>query len=107
MSNRSVDDLIKQLERLHVEETRVLQALARARASEGGTTNNASDADSFRVGDRVKITNHVRPPFGRPAIAHNQFGTVKKVTAKRVHILSDGGFTVQRHPNNVNHVSNA
>ena len=83
---QTVDELLQHLERLRIEEDQVLRQLLAARAREtADAATNESDGTStreFRVGDRVRITNDIRRPLGRPTNEGDRVGTVTKVTRK-------------------------
>ena len=112
MSNEpdSVDDLIRRIERLRIEETAPLRRLVQARAAE--TRGNPQQANQqadrtgaaqFRVGDRVRITNEVRALFGRRVTPADRVGTVCRITEQRVHMRTDSGNTTTRAPHNIRH----
>ena len=109
MSTDNVDDLIKQLEEIKLQETTVLRRLVIARASEvrAASTQEPSQpgsepaTSSFRIGDQVEITNRVNKPFGRNADINDRKGAVIKLTKHRVFIRTVNGGTTNRAPQNL------
>ena len=105
MSDDSIDALIQQLEGLRLAEQEILQRLVEARARE--TRGRAEPAAvptgtvAFRVGDRVEITNQVRLPFGRTPGPGDRRGTVTKITAQRVSLVTANGSRTNRAPHNL------
>ena len=98
----TVDELIQQLARVHIEEARIVEELQRARARETrrarvaaaiGIPNRVTTSD-FHTGQRVRISN------ARDERNQSQ-GTVTRVTASRVHIRTDDGDVVLRAPQNL------
>ena len=102
---QSVDELLQRLERLHIEEEQVLRELvaARARETADAAPNNSEGTTTreFRVGDRVRITNAIRSPLGRPANEGDRVGTVTKVTRKWVFLVTGNGGSTNRAPSNL------
>lgn len=90
----TVDQLIENLQDLRIVEADLLQRLVVARANEPRVAvageSTRTGAALFRIGDRVKITNKIRSPFGRNANPGDRSGAVIKITPKRVFILTDG-----------------
>ena len=110
MSGRVIDDLIEQLELLRVHESRIIQKIVDERARETRSTDTASNnhsgvaeprTRSFRIGDRVSITNAVRKPFGRKTDRGDREGVVTKITAQRVFLKTDNGSTTNRVAHNL------
>ena len=102
---QSIDELLQRLERLRIEEDQVLRQLLAARAREtADAASNETDGTStreFRIGDRVRITNAIRSPLGRPANEGDRVGTVTKVTRKRVFLVTGNGGSTNRAPTNL------
>ena len=70
----SVEDLLTELERLRIEEDRIIQRIAEL--------SGENTQSRFKVGDRVRITNGI-PEYRGP---DDRIGTVTRVTPKRVHL---------------------
>ena len=107
MSTETVDDLIKQLKDIRIQENEVLERLYRARQRETGNHGEQSDGEQsggFKKGDRVTITNKIRTPFGRRANTGDRNSTVLYVNTDnnttvdniRIHIRTDNGSTTWR-----------
>jgi hypothetical protein len=105
MSNESVDDLIRQLEALRIQEVSVLQRLvtareretrARTRSSQGTRPTAYPEGEAFRIGDRVQITNRIRVPFGRTVTINDRRATVTSITPTRVYFLTNNGNSTWR-----------
>jgi len=108
MSEDSVDQLIRELEGLRVQEQAILRRLVAARARETRNpetrrshTRDGTQVAGFRIGDRVRITNEVRSPIGRRVNSRDRTGTVTKITRKRVFIQTDNGGSMNRAPTNL------
>ena len=84
----SVEDLLTELERLRIEEDRIIRRIAEL---------NGSTQSRFKTGDRVRITNSIREYRG----PDDRIGTVTRVTPKRVHIRTDSGRHTNRAPKNL------
>ena len=94
----TVDELIQQLERVHIEEARIVEQIKQERLREGRRTPVAVaigvplagvTTNGFRIGQRVRV-NNVRDERN-----HLQ-GTVTKVTDTRVYLRTDNGYTTWR-----------
>jgi len=103
MSREDIDELLERLRRVRIQEEDLIERIVAARARETETTSG-TQARSFKIGDRVKITNRIKY-FGRAQNAGDENGTVTKITAKRVHILTDNGILTNRDPKNLRHLS--
>jgi hypothetical protein len=85
----SINQLIEQLKRIRIQEARLIDQIERAarRTERGrGTTHVEDDYELptlFRVGDRITITNWVKP--GLPT------GVVTRLVGERVYVTTDDG----------------
>jgi hypothetical protein len=109
MAEDSVDELILQLERLRVQEDALLRQIVQARARESqerqeNSTGADSEAASYRIGDRVRVTNQSRGILGRQATERDRVGTVIKITKKRVFLRTDNGTSTNRAPENLRRI---
>ena len=109
MAEESVDELIRQLETLRIQEDTLLRQIiqARARESQQGQGTNGADREAARyyIGDRVQITNPTRGLIGRPVTDRDRVGTVTKITRKRVFLQTDNGVNTNRAPENLQRLS--
>jgi hypothetical protein len=109
MAEESVDELIRQLETLRVQEDTLLQQIiqARARESQQGHGRNGADREAARyyIGDRVRITNPSHSLISRPVTDIDWVGTVTKITRKRVFLQTDNGVNTNRAPENLQRLS--
>ena len=105
MQGESVDDVIRQLQALRLQEDRLLRCLVEAREREAQSAASPPNTGTaaFRIGERVRITNIVKNPFGRPATDRDRVGTVTKITKKRVFLITDSGTVTNRSPSNLQH----
>jgi len=106
----NVDDLIRQLRDLEIQQAALVRRLSAARTRERA----ARDAKTARVphtnfciGDRVEITNGMKGLFGRSVTINDRRGTVTKLTSQHVIIQTFNGATVYRAPANVRRISEA
>jgi hypothetical protein len=94
-----VDELIKQLNTLHLQETRILGQLAEARRRE----ENRAQEDTprhpleFRVGDRVALKTARFPYNGHL----DRRAVVNTVTGDKIHITTLNGRETWRAPKNL------
>jgi len=106
----NVDDLIRQLRDLEIQQATLVRRLAaartRERAAREAETAHVPRAN-FCIGDRVKITNEVKSLFGRSININDRRGTVTKLTAQCVVIQTFNRATVYRAPANVRRISKA
>jgi len=109
MPTESVDELITELEKLKVQEASVVARLKQARERERRNSSSAGATEGneevFRVGDRVRITNRINPPLSRFGRNYrlDRLGTVTRVTATRVYLITDSGWETWRAHKNVAH----
>ena len=113
MQNKTVEELIEELQWLRIQETTVIAELReanRARNATQGEREKNVDVDQaaaeFRLsrGDRVRIKNRVRKPAtAGPTWNENkeQLATVKRITIDQIHIVIDNGTKTWRAPNNL------
>lgn len=94
----SIESLISQLEELHFREKRILAAIKSRTAAAGQATGGQSRA--INLEDRVRITNRVIIR-GRETTPRDLVGRVVKITAHRIHILTDSSHYIERSPRNV------
>ena len=102
MSDDSVDSLIRQLERLRLQEALVLQNLIAARQRETSATNSP-EREAFRVGGRVTV-NNPKPRLGRAVNTNDTRAVISKVTASRIYFKTLNGTTTWRARNNLTNV---
>jgi hypothetical protein len=108
MAEESVDELIRQLEMLRIQEDTLLRQIIQARAREsqqGHSTNGAREAARYYIGDCVRITNPTRGLIGRPVTDRDRVGTVTKITRKRVFLQTDNGINTNHAPENLQRLS--
>jgi hypothetical protein len=110
MAKESVNELIRQLEMLRVQEDTLLRQIiqARARESQQGHGTNGADREAARyyIGDCVRITNPTRGLIGRPVTDRDWVGTVTNITRKRVFLQTDNGInSTNRAPENLQWLS--
>jgi hypothetical protein len=114
MSNKSVDELLNQLEAIRIEETNILQRLIAARAREtrareretwaryqGTRTQPDTETKTFIVGGRVQIINNVRLAFGRSATINDKRAIITKITPTRIYFRTVNGTTTWRARSNL------
>ena len=99
MSDDSVDSLIRQLERVRLQEALVLQRLIAARQREHSEFNQP-EREAFRIGGRVNI-NYPKPRIGRSISKNNTRAIISKVTASRVYYKTLNGTSTWRSKNNL------
>jgi hypothetical protein len=109
MAEESVDELIRQLEMLRIQEDTLLRQIIQARAREsqqGQGTNGANrEAARYYIGDHVRITKPTRGLIGKPETDRDRVGTVTKITRKRVFLQTDNGINTNRVPENLQRLS--
>jgi hypothetical protein len=109
MAEESVDELIRQLETLRIQEDTLLWQIIQARARESqqghGTDGTNRRAARYYIGDHVQITNPTRGLIGRPVTNRDRVGTVTKITRKRVFLQTDSGINTNRAPENLQRLS--
>jgi hypothetical protein len=104
----SLDELVNELQHLRIRQVEVLnriQRLNKLHAAEGVSVARVQ-ANGFRVGDRVRITNKVKKPAAWPrerTWSESEFrsATVTKVMRLQIHFVSVNGITTWRAPNNL------
>jgi hypothetical protein len=110
MSGSNVDDLIQELESLRIQEQDILRRLVTSRTLERNRVPenqpNSNTTTSFRIGDRVQITNNVRASFGQPPNDKDRLCVVTKITAQRVYIRTRNGLSTWRLPTNLRFIDN-
>jgi hypothetical protein len=99
MSDDSVDSLIRQLERLRLQEALVLQRLIAARQRETAEINQP-EREAFRIGGRVTI-NNPKPRIGRFLNDNDTRAIITKLTTTRVYYRTLNGITTWRSRNNL------
>lgn len=96
----TVNELIIELEELQIQESHIIQAIKSALEQRKEKTT-----DIFQVGDRVRITNFVRPPITRRGTNHSteadQTATITKVEKDRISFTTDSGIATWRKPTNI------
>jgi transcription antitermination factor NusG len=110
MPTESVDQLIEQLKNLKVQENVVLEKLSRAREQEkeAQNRNRTPRNTTYKVGDRVRITNGVTVPFARNANERDRTATVRYTKPHnehtKVYITTDNGFRTWRLEKNLRRI---
>ena len=102
MSDDSVDSLIRQLERLRLQEAIVLQNLIAARQRENSGTNSP-ETETFRIGSRITF-NNPKPRFGRALSPNDSRAIITKVTASRIYFKTLNGTATWRARTNLTRV---
>lgn len=109
----SFDELIEELRALKIRENDIIDRLARVNRAQVNAGNDtpsnrvvaqAPATNSFKRGDRVRITNKVRKPATAGANwseSRERLATVTRVIPDQVHILTDNGTRTWRAPNNL------
>lgn len=103
-----IEDLIRQLEDLRVQETVLFNRL-QWRLREGNAEAfqqrapypAAREQRALEVGDTVRITNTIRTNRGVPVTALDREATVTRITATRVYIETVTGHRTWRIPRNL------
>jgi hypothetical protein len=112
---RPIEDIIKRLRDLNIEQEQLLRELSRAHGIETPATlpqsrqaaakarprSTAPSTLNFETGDRVRIRNPKSRSVASALHRLEESGTVTRTTPSRVHILTDYNTTVQRGPSNV------
>lgn len=93
----SLDELIEQLKRIHIQEAQIIEQIGRVSAREAQARNTERETQDWRnarfaggqprvfiIGDRIRITNGVRA-------GQEPTGTVTKVSPERISITTDDG----------------
>ena len=100
MSDDSVDSLIRQLDRLRLQEARVLQRLIEARQRENNSGENQPDRAAFRIGGRVTV-NNPNARFGRTIGTNDRRAIITKITDTRVYYTTLSGASTWRARSNL------
>jgi hypothetical protein len=96
-----------------LKESTILEKLSRAREQEKEAHKVTPRSTTYEVGDRVRINNTVKAPFGRRVNAQDQTAPVlstKSIYTKlngdqtRVFIQTDNGFKTWRLEKNLNKI---
>jgi hypothetical protein len=103
MTNDDIEDIIRQLSDLHLQQTNLLARLETARADEVRRTRSATQANatseaqqaprSFAVGDRVRIIN--------PRPLQETRGSITKVGRVRITVTTQSGSKILRAAKNL------
>jgi hypothetical protein len=122
MDNQHIKELIGELRSLRIRETEVLNAIDKAipavyppdnqgvsaavsvDTSAAASGTDSTVRDTFRVGDRVEITNKVRRLFNRTPTNKDRSSTVIKVSEKRIDLITDNGTETWRAPHNLRRI---
>jgi hypothetical protein len=102
MSDDTVDSLIRQLERLRLQEALVLQNLIAARQREN-SGNNSPETETFRIGNRITV-NNPKPRFGRALSTNDSRAIITKVTETRIYYKTLNGTATWRSRANLTRV---
>ena len=95
MTDRQLEELQDQLNKLRLKHDRVLDKIVQLQ-KERKAAQDAADtlgARAFRIGDRVRVRN--------PNPKQPREGKVTKITKERVTLTSDSGIDVWRAPKNL------
>ena len=99
----TVDQLIRKLKEIKVQESKILDQLEEARSRETRRARQASivtaDPNPFKKGDQVKILNKIRLPKskqGRPATSDDRIAVVTDIKGDKVHFIIDNGTKTWR-----------
>lgn len=95
----SIDELVKQLEELQLQEALVIERIKRIREKEQQSAK--PERPNLDVGSRVRIINPTRRNITSPISVKDKFGTVTKVTDKRVFFTTDNGVNTRRDRKNL------
>jgi len=94
MPEETVDELLRQLEGLQLQEAQVIGKLKQARRKERlarvATGPDVRVDVPFAIGCIVEITNTVRPLHG-PITNKDRRGKVTKVTENRIYLITESG----------------
>jgi hypothetical protein len=107
MVQESIDELIRQLEALHVQEDTLVQQIiqVRARENQQQEQNTSAGVDrvaaDYRIGDHVRIVNQSRGLISKAVTKCDRVGTVTKITRKRVFLRTDNGTNTNGAPKNL------
>jgi hypothetical protein len=115
MSQHDVTALTQELKNLKLREIEVLEALERLhltaqddtglpvtpRAPPDTRTPKSSDTNSFKVNDRMVITNKVLRPLNRQANKGDRTAVVVKEDKQRIDIRTSNGTSTWRAPHNL------
>ena len=96
MSNDEVQDLIRQLKKLQLQQTELLVRLERARGDEaraGVYDEEESGTRKFAIGDKMRIKNPTRFQSDR--------GVITKIGASRTTVQTKSGCLILRAPKNL------
>jgi hypothetical protein len=93
MRGESLEDLIKRLEELELEETRI--HLERSEVVDRIRRHSGAD-QGFRVGSRVVITNRVKPLTGSEVKKGDRIGVVTRIDGEKVFFTTLSGATTWR-----------
>jgi hypothetical protein len=104
MSREKVDELIKELEGLRIQQARSLvrqQEILCALREEVLIESEETDID-FQVGERVQITTTRNSrPHGTAATERDRTATITRVTPARIYVRTENGFHTWRARTNV------
>lgn len=90
--NNEIQRLIDSLEKLQIDQTRLLARLVEARARERARLQVRENA-TFTVGDRVRIRN--------PNRLQETHGSITRIGATRITVTTVTGKKIQREPQNL------
>ena len=108
MPEETVDELLRQLEGLQIQEALVIERIrqARTREQQASVANELIDRVKvpFAVGCVVEITNAVRPLHG-PITNKDRRVKVTKVTENRIYLITESGNHTWRVHKNLRFIS--
>ncbi len=95
-NDQEIKDIIAQLQQLQIQESELLQQLEQL--SEGNNNNNNAQQQppvtrELTIGDHVRIKN--------PRFLQADSGTISKITAKRITVLTQEGSSIIRSHKNI------
>jgi putative ribosome biogenesis GTPase RsgA len=103
MPDETVDELIEQLKRIKLQESSVLERLTQARRRESDVQRTG-----YVEGDRVRINNTIKAPFGRLANSRDRTATVLHTRTTnnqtKVFIRTDNGAKTWRLEKNLSRI---
>ena len=99
---RSVAEIIRRLEELHVEQSNLIEELTRANETKAQRVPPTTQkTPTFEIGNRVQIINAKPRSLTSDLNKLEEYGVMTRITSSCVHIRTDYGMIVQRAPTNV------
>jgi hypothetical protein len=107
MNNESIEELIRQLQELRVQESKVIEkitAATRQQQIEPDVAERYQKTDTYSVGDKVVVNNRVTRPLRAPAdwtVFKECRGTVTDVRNDKVFFVTENGTKTWRSKRNL------